>query len=80
MVFNPGMTDSEIIQNLGGATAVAKRLGLKTPDGARRVHNWITRGIPAQIRLDHPRLFNQKQAKTPVTSAPTAIKKEPETA
>ncbi|MDD2711327.1 MAG: hypothetical protein PHU77_00265 [Simplicispira sp.] len=56
------MTDSEIIKHLGGATAVAKRLGLKTPDGARRVHNWIKRGIPAQIKLDHPRIFNTKQA------------------
>ena len=53
----PGMTDSEIIQSLGGATAVAKLLGLKTPDGARRVHNWIKRGIPAQIKLDNLSIF-----------------------
>lgn len=51
------MTDSEIIQSLGGATAVAKLLGLKTPDGARRVHNWIKRGIPARIKLDNLSIF-----------------------
>lgn len=66
------MTDSEIIQNLGGSTAVAKRLGLKTPSGARRVHNWISRGIPAQMKLDHPRLFSSKQAQTPARRAVAA--------
>lgn len=55
----PCMTDAELIQNLGGATALAKKLGLKTPDGARRVHNWKKRGIPAQVRLEFPRVFKQ---------------------
>lgn len=51
------MTDEELIEKLGGATALAKRLGLKTPGGARRVHNWKKRGIPAQVKLDFQRLF-----------------------
>lgn len=74
------MTDSQIIQNLGGATAVAKRLGFRLPDGARRVHNWIARGIPAQIKLDHSRIFKSKQALAIADSAPAAIKKEAEAA
>ena len=53
------MTDAELIENLGGATALAKRLGFQTPNGARRVHNWKTRGIPPRVRLDFLRLFKQ---------------------
>ena len=51
------MTDAEIIQALGGPTVLARRLGLSTPDGSRRVHNWIKRGIPAKVRLENPRVF-----------------------
>lgn len=36
------MTDSEIIQLLGGVTAVARLLGIKPPS----VHSWISDGIP----------------------------------
>ena len=36
------MTDSEIIQLLGGVTAVARLLGIKPPS----VHSWIADGIP----------------------------------
>lgn len=65
------MTDAEIIQSLGGATAVAKRLGFKTPDGARRVHNWIKRGIPPRVKLDHAAFFKKAvaSAKTASTAA-----------
>lgn len=54
-------TDKEILDELGGATAVAKLLtyDLKT-GGAQRVQNWYTRGIPAQVKLDHPDLFLNK--------------------
>lgn len=69
------MTDAELIESLGGATALAKRLGFKTPNGARRVHNWKTRGIPAGVRLKNPRLFKlakpSKQVK-PVNAAQEA--------
>ena len=56
----PVMNDAEIIESLGGAAALAKRLGYKNPDGARRVHNWKSRGIPAQVKLDHPQIFLRK--------------------
>lgn len=36
------MNDSEIIQLLGGVTAVARLLGIKPPS----VHSWISDGIP----------------------------------
>lgn len=36
------MTDFEIIQLLGGVTAVARLLGIKPPS----VHSWISDGIP----------------------------------
>lgn len=56
-------SDKEKISNLGGSTAVAKLLGYDlTKGGAQRVNNWITRGIPAQVKIDHPKLFlNRKK-------------------
>lgn len=51
------MNDAETIKSLGGPTAVARLLGLDTPDGSRRVHNWIKRGIPAAIKVKHPEIF-----------------------
>lgn len=50
--------DKEIIQNLGGPTKVAELLGYdKTSGGVQRVQNWMTRGIPPKVKLDHPDLF-----------------------
>jgi hypothetical protein len=46
--------DKALIANLGGSTALSKRLGFKSP---QRVHNWLTRGIPASVKLAHPKLF-----------------------
>lgn len=46
--------DKELIALLGGTTAVAKRIGVNSP---QRVHNWLTRGIPASVKLAHPKLF-----------------------
>ncbi|WP_170067356.1 hypothetical protein [Malikia spinosa] len=51
------MKDAETIKSLGGPTAVARLLGLEMPDGSRRVHNWIKRGIPAAIKVKHPEIF-----------------------
>jgi hypothetical protein len=46
--------DKALIANLGGSTSLSKRLGFKSP---QRVHNWLTRGIPASVKLAHPKLF-----------------------
>lgn len=62
MVFNSAMNaphpDRKVIMALGGPTEVARRLGLDTKTGGvQRVQNWMTRGIPAQVRLDNLDLF-----------------------
>ena len=50
--------DKELITLLGGTTAVSKRIGINSP---QRVHNWLTRGIPASIKLAHPKVFLNKR-------------------
>jgi hypothetical protein len=47
------MNDAELIAALGGSTRVAALLDLPK-GGAQRVQNWITRGIPSRMKLDHP--------------------------
>lgn len=56
MVFNMVMTDAQLIAHLGGATKVAQLLGFEK-NGAQRVHNWIERGIPSDVKLAHPEIF-----------------------
>lgn len=52
------MTDSELIDALGGPARLAERLNLLPVQGrVQRVHNWRTRGIPARIRLDYADVF-----------------------
>lgn len=63
-----GMTDAELIESLGGATRVAELLGYDKEGGVQRVHNWIGRGIPARVKLDHPELFLPKP---PEKASPT---------
>jgi hypothetical protein len=72
------MNDAEIIKSLGGPTAVARLIGLETPSGSRRVHNWIRRGIPAEIKVKHPQIFlvtpnrQRLSSKPRKTAAPVA--------
>ncbi|GLR26531.1 hypothetical protein GCM10007875_16210 [Limnobacter litoralis] len=60
-------SDKEIIQRLGGPSEVAELLNFdKKKGGVQRVQNWLTRGIPAKIKLDYPHLFlseHQSQSK-----------------
>lgn len=44
---------TELINRLGGSTAVANRLGWRTLNGSRRVNNWKRRGIPASVQLEN---------------------------
>lgn len=46
-------SDKDIIIALGGSTKVAEMLGLKK----QRVQNWITRGIPSEVKLQYPHIF-----------------------
>lgn len=58
MVFNVGMTDQELITELGGPAKVAEMLGYdKSAGGVQRVQNWMSRGIPAKVKLERPDLF-----------------------
>lgn len=50
-------TDREIIERLGGPAEVARLLNYEKHNGTQRVHNWMTRGIPAQVKVDHPEIF-----------------------
>jgi hypothetical protein len=53
-----GMTDKDLIRKLGGPTKVAEMLSLdKSRGGVQRVSNWMSRGIPAAIKLAHPDIF-----------------------
>lgn len=57
-VFNVGMDDKALIEKLGGPSKVAELLGYdKKSGGVQRVQNWITRGIPAEVKLAHPGIF-----------------------
>lgn len=49
--------DRDLIRALGGQTAVARMLGLTLPGGAQRVNHWLTRGIPAAVKLSRPDIF-----------------------
>ena len=50
-------TDRELIKKLGGPAKVARLLKFKKNGGTQRVHNWITRGIPARVKLNNPDIF-----------------------
>lgn len=63
------MTDRELIEKLGGPAKVAELLDFPKPDGARRVHNWLARGIPAKVKVEHPELFMPAERKKPRKSA-----------
>lgn len=50
--------DAQLIEQLGGSAAVARRLGYECPAGTRRVNNWKLRGIPPRVLLDHREALN----------------------
>ena len=51
-------TDKEIIKGLGGPAKVAEMLKYdKAKGGVQRVNNWMSRGIPASVKLEHPEIF-----------------------
>ena len=62
-------SDKELIEDLGGSTKLAKRLGYSV----QRVENWKARGIPAQVRLDHPDVFPLPR----VRARPKAVAQSP---
>lgn len=56
--------DKQLILSLGGVNAVAKLLKYDLKKGGiQRVSNWMTRGIPAQVKVDFPQYFMKKTRK-----------------
>lgn len=50
--------DKLTIERLGGAAKVAELLEYdKSSGGVQRVFNWMTRGIPPAVKVEHPNLF-----------------------
>lgn len=47
------MNTKERLEKLGGVSAVAKHFGCDY----QRIYNWIKRGVPSKMVLDHPELF-----------------------
>lgn len=55
------MTDKQKIILLGGPSKVSHLLSYSKKIGPQRVWNWTVRGIPAQVKLEHPELFKLGQ-------------------
>ncbi|WP_230656927.1 hypothetical protein [Psychrobacter sp. I-STPA10] len=47
------MNDNEIIERLGGVSAISSYFGMDY----QRVFNWKKRGIPKAIKVDYPDIF-----------------------
>ena len=63
------MNDAQLIESLGGPAKVAKLLRYER-GGIQRVHNWLRRGIPARVKLDHPEVFLRSLCGLPCRPAP----------
>lgn len=64
------MSDSELIDLLGGPAALAAKLGFGAR-GVQRVSNWKRRGIPARVQLDHAAVF--RGAHSGVAASPASV-------
>lgn len=56
------MSDSDLIEKLGGPTQLARLLDYRKPGSVQRVQNWKARGIPARVKLARPDLFMTQQS------------------
>ena len=70
MVFNVSTMnsidrDAGLIRNLGGPTKVAEAISADKRVSAQRVQNWLTRGIPSNIKVLYPHLFMPELAQAP---------------
>lgn len=57
--------DKQFITDQGGPAKLAELLGYDKEGGVQRVHNWTTRGIPADVKLEHPEIFLKHLLKQP---------------
>lgn len=52
------MDDKTLIKTLGGPAKVARLLGYNLrAGGIQRVQNWLTRGIPPAVKIQHQDIF-----------------------
>ena len=49
--------DRKLIEKLGGPAKLARLLGYSEPGGTNRVCNWLTRGIPPRVKIEHQDIF-----------------------
>jgi hypothetical protein len=59
----PISKDKALIEKLGGPAKLSELLGYKKKGGPQRVSNWMNRGIPSRVKLEHPELFLSAHAK-----------------
>lgn len=52
--------DSDLIDQFGGPTQLAKRLGMTKAGSVQRVQNWKKRGIPLAVKVEHSDIFLPK--------------------
>ena len=50
-------SDNRLIAALGGPAAVARLLGLQGRHAVQRVSNWRIRGVPSDVKIQHPEVF-----------------------
>jgi hypothetical protein len=52
------MDDKSLIKTLGGPAKVARLLGyVPNKGGTQRVQNWLSRGIPFEVKVKHRDIF-----------------------
>jgi len=71
MGMNQIERDAALIRQLGGPTKVVKAIGADKKISVQRVQNWLTRGIPSQIKVDYPHLFMPELAQAPAQQPTT---------
>lgn len=65
--------DADLIDQLGGPSALAARLNFNGPFRVQRVQNWKYRGIPEVIRLRHREIFEQAEAQLAATPVAATV-------
>ena len=57
--------DRALITKLGGPAKVAELLHWEKYGGVQRVQNWMSRGIPASVKVQFPAIFMPELATPP---------------
>ena len=69
--------DRALIKSLGGPAKLAILLGYeKNAGGVQRVHNWLSRGIPAAVKLQRADVFLADRYGRPASNDPVIPESE----